>query len=341
MESMRGVIRGCSQEYKGVVEFQKDSVYCGKVYLGPGPSLYRRWDGVAQVLVPVPATPEELSVYVEKVDWSLVPSKAELNYLFQTFFRQYDREILVVVGSNRDTKERVYFVPKQTGTKSGVEWEADTDIEEFHRIARWVGTIHTHPNGMSPTASGVDVKEWGDKEKSGLHIILGHDKTYNVYLVVEGRTIPLKSDRLSGVSSPVVLWRSCGKPLEELLLEPKPWACPPEMRIPYHMREKGCGEDAWMAVWGQELELDQGDFIEATEQYGLLSGDILDRIGVKVDEGMACWCSEGEQLIFLEIEELGCVMPLEEYEDLLKDMGLSQLNAYHVGTSGRGRRVYT
>ncbi|GAG78742.1 unnamed protein product, partial [marine sediment metagenome] len=49
-------VEGQLQEYRGVEEFQPaNNTDWEKVRLGPGPWLYREWDGVAKALVPVPA----------------------------------------------------------------------------------------------------------------------------------------------------------------------------------------------------------------------------------------------------------------------------------------------
>jgi len=345
---MKQEVVGQLQEYKGAEEFRQASFAEGeKVYLGPGPGLYREWNGVAKAMVPVQAPPEVLMVYVEDIDWSLVPPKEELCYLYHAFFKKYDREVLIVVGKSRSQDEHFYFVPKQVGTSGGVEWKADEDMDEFQRVATWVGTIHVHPGGMSAEASRVDVDEWAEPQKSGLHIIFGRDETFNVYLAVAGRTILVLESTVMGVSScptpQVVLWTSRGKPLEELLLKPRPRRMPPEMRIPhrYGRDQEGDGrEDYWEDSMWEELEEEQ------TQKHWLLSEGEGDQdysadgwIGTLEIENRALLSAKGDQLVSVESQGLLYVMGVEEYRDLQAVLGAQCPRAYHVGVVGAGRRV--
>lgn len=335
---------GQLQELKDVEEFRKSSAE-EEVEVGPGPWVYRRWEGVAKALVPIETPPEGLQVYVEEIDWGLLPPRGELSCLYHSLFKKYDREILVVMGRSRTEDKCLYFVPRQTGTSGGVDWEADEDIDEFNKVARWVGTIHIHPGGMSPDASTVDVEEWAAPEKSGLHIILGRNETFQVYLAVAGRTIHVLTESLKDVRQvKVTVCTSQGKPLEELLRKPKPV----ETRIPQHygnIRDTGTTRNVrskfqdQVRDWEEEQELryphHESYADEDDSGYSLSSG--LDDLA---DAGMALMTVEDEVFLSVEQDGLYYVMSDADYQDLRGVMGSECPPAFFLGKIGVGRRVY-
>jgi proteasome lid subunit RPN8/RPN11 len=339
-------VSGQLQEYKGAEEFKSaDNTDWEKVHLGPGPWLYREWDGVAKAFVPVETPTEKPMVYVEEVDWSQVPPVEELCYLYHAFFKKYDREVLIVVGKSRSQDEHFYFVPKQVGTGGGVEWKADDDMDEFQRVAQWVGTIHVHP-GVSAEASGIDVDEWAEPKKSGLHIIFGRDGTFHVYLAVAGRTILVLESTVSGVSSlQVVLWTSHGKPLKELLLKPKPMPMrrPPEGRIPHQYGRDWGGdgrEDYWEDPMWKEWEKEQESRFPVRDEEIQDLADVGEEWARELEgDSLALLSERGDQLVSVESQGFWYVMRKEEYEELQVVLGAQCPPAYHVGTVGAGRRV--
>jgi proteasome lid subunit RPN8/RPN11 len=189
--------------------------------VGADKVVYEAKDGLIKCLSPVKPSEVDPLVYVEEIDWDSFPPIEELAHLYDEFFDKYPQEVLMVVGRLRDGSGWLYHVPEQEGSGGGVKWDAkDGEMEDFHNKARWVGTIHSHP-GFNSSPSGIDVDEWAEPEKSGLHVIFGKGGSFTVSGAISGRTFVLYEDSLDRVERvPVEFTTSLGRDLDEVLKTP-------------------------------------------------------------------------------------------------------------------------
>jgi proteasome lid subunit RPN8/RPN11 len=205
-------------------DFEELDVAGDKVWVGANNRVYEERFGLIDCLAPVKLPPEDSTVYVEGVRWGDFPPHGELAWLYDNFFRLYDREVLMLVGKKRDGTGWLYHVPEQTGTAGEVTWEAeDGEMGIFSKQASWVGTIHIHP-GTGCQPSQTDVDDWAKPDKSGLHVIFGRDGSYAIYGAIAGQTFPLRREgSLRGIVRVHVSFStSQGRRLKTILKKPKP-----------------------------------------------------------------------------------------------------------------------
>ncbi len=194
--------------------------------------VYEMRHGLIECLAAVKLDKVEPDVYVKAIDWSRFPPDSELAYLYKTFFSQYDREVLMLVGWRRDGTGCRYHVPWQEGTTGLVEWKADTlEMGQFQEECHWVGTIHVHP-GNDSRPSQTDIDDWAIPEKSGLHLIFGKDGSYTIHGAIAGRTFEIGSGpagfmdgrgyRIEPRLGTGVITTSNNLPYKALLNRPKP-----------------------------------------------------------------------------------------------------------------------
>jgi len=186
--------------------------------------VYEERHGLIECLAAAKLPKEEPDVYIKKIDWAKFPSEEELAYLYKSFFSQYDREVLMLIGWCRDGAGFRFHVPLQEGSTSLVKWTADdAEMGEFQEECSWVGTIHVHP-GNSSSPSQTDIDDWAIPEKSGLHLIFGKDGTYSIHGAIAGRTFEVGSGAVTDNSDlfGCYITTSGNKPCQDLLLRPKP-----------------------------------------------------------------------------------------------------------------------
>lgn len=204
------------------VEVGVDGV--GTLYIGQDLRLYRKTTGLTQVIAPCsPVKDTEPEALLDGVRWEDFPPLGELRHLYETFLRQYDREVMFVIGKKWDDSGWFYMVPEQEGTAGSIDWEDKEGMEElFAAEAQWIGTCHIHP-GASCTPSGTDIENWKKPEQSGLHIIFGRRGDFSITGSASGFSMLLLEGHIrhSEVIE-VALRASMDRPLKELLRIPPP-----------------------------------------------------------------------------------------------------------------------
>jgi hypothetical protein len=218
-------------------------------YVGSDGTLFQRTAGAVQALVPMgerfaaewrtavaegkgetavngwmeDAEPDGL---LESLDLKFCPPTWALKQLHEDLLRKYDREVGVFNGLKRDGTF-VFVVPEQEGTAGGIDIDDASEALETMREAggRVVGITHCHP-GSWTGRSGID--EGSFERWNGIHPILSEDRaTMRLHGSVRGyiwslEEVSLKGARRPKAMAPVEILRAAGKPLAELLKEPKP-----------------------------------------------------------------------------------------------------------------------
>lgn len=216
-------VTGTLQKFMPVSYLERVDLDTTDLVVGKDHRLYSPRFGLIECLAVKSPSGGVPNVYVDKIDWESYPPLGELAYLFDTFFKEYDREVLMLVGRMRDHSGWLYYVPKQVGTSALVTWDSEeSGLEEFADKAQWIGTIHIHP-GSDCTPSQTDIDDWAEPEKSGLHLIFGRGGSFTINGSIAGNTFEVCEGHLeSVVRSPVPYLTSHGRSLEELLTKPKP-----------------------------------------------------------------------------------------------------------------------
>lgn len=211
------------QEFSGVGEpVVTGDIMQPKLYVGGDLRIYRDLMGIINARVPVAPKNDKPNIYIESINWDMFPPMQQLAFLFDNFFNKYDREVLMIYGKTRASEGWTFMVVDQVGTPAHVKWNDESGMEEFSRLARWVGTIHVHP-GSDCSASGVDLDDWEKPEKSGLHIIFGRKGDYKVYGALAGCVWLLLEGNHNDLDREEVAWHTSGnRDLDTLLKVPPP-----------------------------------------------------------------------------------------------------------------------
>lgn len=191
--------------------------------------------------------------------------------VYDSFMSKYAREVACIYGKSREKEGRwVFMIPEQTGSAGRVEWKDSVATKAFMRVATYVGTIHVHP-GNSSSPSGTDTENWLTEGSAGIHFILGRNRTFSMYMaggrsvlkMVGHQSLPKKGK----VIVPSFMY-SGGRPLEELLKEPK---------VVGHQKWKRRAdkeEEEWARLLAQYGIRDEEE--EEVEQLGQDEGDDVD-----------------------------------------------------------------
>lgn len=259
MKTLRGLstgVTGTLQKFMPVSHLERVDLNTTDLVVGKDHRLYSPRFGLIECMAVKSPSSDAPNVYVDKIDWKSYPPLEELNYLFNTFFKNYDREVLMLVGRMRDHSGWLYYVPKQVGTSALVTWDSDDEeMGEFSDKAQWIGTIHIHP-GSDCTPSQTDIDDWAEPEKSGLHLIFGRNGSYTINGSIAGNTFQVCRGNLGGVErSPVPYLTSHGRSLEELLTKPKP---PPKFHFPSPTSRFGSFPGGRIVTSRSTIEEEQG-----------------------------------------------------------------------------------
>lgn len=218
-------VKGTLQEFMPTSDLEKVDLHTTDLVVGEDNHLYAPRFGLIEGLAVKEPTTDEAHVYVDRIDWESYPPIEELAYLFDIFFKEFDREVLMLVGKKRDYSDCwLYHVPQQIGSPGHVEWTADDEeMGMFTDVAKWIGTIHIHP-GADCTPSQTDIDDWAEPEKSGLHLIFGRNGSFAIYGSIAGSTFKVYGGHLTEnvERSEVPYTTSRGRSLEVLLAKPKP-----------------------------------------------------------------------------------------------------------------------
>jgi hypothetical protein len=214
---------GKSQDLLGLDDLNTVNLSTTRLVMGDDRRVYEHRFGLIECLAPAKLDEDESNVYVDKIDWPNFPPMSELAWLFDVFFSKYNREVLMLVGRNRDLTGWTYHVPPQTGTPGGVTWKDTTEeMGKFQEKARWIGTIHIHP-GEPCSPSQTDIDDWAEPEKSGLHLVFGRDGSYTINGAIAGKVFQLLDGSIGDIERVAVVFsRSGNRSLEELLKIPEP-----------------------------------------------------------------------------------------------------------------------
>ncbi len=216
-------VTGTLQEFMPVSDLERVDLNKTDLVVGKDNRLYSPRFGLLEGLAVKEPITDEAHVYIDRIDWESYPPLGELAYLFDIFFKKYDREVLMLVGRKRDHSGWVYHVPQQIGSTGLVRWTADDEeMGKFSDEAQWIGTIHIHP-GSNCSPSQMDIDDWAEPEKSGLHLIFGRDGSFVIYGSIAGRTFKVWECRVINiVRSKAFYTTSRGRSLEVLLAKPRP-----------------------------------------------------------------------------------------------------------------------
>lgn len=195
-------------------------IQCAGVH-GPvwvkGGRLYRKTNGLMSVVTEVEKATPDAELYIDHVDWDTFPPLTHIKYLFRTFLNRYPKEVMVIVGRRWDETGWFYMVPAQTGGVASIAWSDKEGMEWFDQHAMYVGTIHIHP-GPEADPSDVDLKWWGQKDASGLHMVVGRTEQWIITGSSAGQVIRLRNGiNLGTDEEEVPLYTSLNRPFEELL----------------------------------------------------------------------------------------------------------------------------
>lgn len=184
--------------------------------------VYRRTKGRIVASVPVAPRTSSASGLLHDRDESDLPPLDQIRAMAD-WMLTYGRETLVWIGKDRKEPNTWHFmVPDQVGTGASVDYD-DPDGSTAATLAakaRWIGSIHSHP-GNSSSPSGVDIDNWRKGDCSGFHYIVARDYSYTLCAVVGGCTWTLRTGQLPDEAADVGYDTAGGKPLDEILREPK------------------------------------------------------------------------------------------------------------------------
>lgn len=309
--------KGLGQEMKrigelDVIDFESNDPL---PIVGLDNRVYEMRHGLIECLAPVKLDKGDPDVYVKKIDWSRFPPETELSHLFETFFSQYDREVLMLVGWCRDGSGCRYHVPWQEGTAGRVTWKADlSEMGEFQSECFWVGTIHSHP-GNSSRPSQTDIDDWALPEKSGLHLIFAKDGTYKIHGAIAGRTFEVGSGTVSDTSpTEGYITTSRNQPYKDLLTRPAPVVLKSRKKWVTSLPRTRVTTGQWaakaMPTYATSSNL--GTWVECLEAAGALGveyQDSLDLSLVMTEDSMFILTPDQWEVFATNCEEHGCALP--------------------------------
>jgi len=191
------------------------------LFLGDDKRVYRQTRGTLTAYIPV-EVPDDDCANLTEWDASRVPLLSEVRAVFDQYMKKYSHETLVWWGQDRqDPTLWRWIVPEQECTTAGVEADDETAMLQLSAVARWGGSIHTHP-GDSAGPSGIDTDQWEDAEQAGLHFIVARDASYTLNAVVGGHTFTIEKGKLPEAQGCPVVETSGGRELDQLIKRPKP-----------------------------------------------------------------------------------------------------------------------
>jgi proteasome lid subunit RPN8/RPN11 len=240
--------------------------------------LYRKTRGLMSIICETdPVDETKPALYYEGVKWDQYPEMGWLVDLYDRFFSQYKREVMIVVGKRYRVEEGkcpwFFMVPAQVGTPGSIEWKDKEGMDWFLQQARFLGTVHIHP-GTGTGPSSVDLDHWKEKDCSGIHVIFGRDGGFSIYGSASGHCVHISDGTTKDVERKrAPLCTSRNKKLESLLLIPPP---PKPLKVRKHAlcpvqfqrgKKHGSGilDETQRWLDGMEQRFDKYPYLESNE----------------------------------------------------------------------------